>query len=205
MIECFHGTCISESNDKMGKIPSFSTLPGITCGKDVPCRDDCYAEWMISTYRKNVRPSWEKNTQLVLDGKFGKIADDIISYIRFRHSLMFRWFVGGDIYSRQMLEMMCFIAEECPETTFLCFTKRYEFFEERKRETIPDNLVIVLSAWKKYRPSSELMMEYPFCYLDDGTSECEVPEDAARCRGSCMDCKKCFGISAGESVAIHKH
>ena len=207
MIECYNGTCVSESNDKLGNIPSFSTMPGETCAPGLPCRDECYAKRMIRSYRKNVVRSWKRNTELVRSRRYEEIIEDITSYIRFKHSGLFRWFVGGDIFDRGMLIAMTRIAKQCPETRFLCFTKRFDLLEEylEQEMDVPENLNIVLSAWKSYQPSEILKKRFPVCYMDDGTSECEVPPDALTCNGHCIECQACFGLKCGACVKIHKH
>ena len=177
-------------------------MPVRTCREDAPCFKDCYANRMVNGFRQNVKPSWERNTEMVEHGRFDEIREDIIAYIRFRRCGLFRWFVGGDIYSEEMLDTMIVVAEECPDTRFMCFTKKYWLIENKE---LPKNLNMVLSAWKDMQPSEELKKRFPVCYMDDGTPDCNVPDDALSCGGHCIDCQLCFGLRPGSSVKIGKH
>lgn len=200
-MKCYNGTRISESNKKMGEVGSFSTLPVITCNKNAPCFKECYAKRMC-TFRKSVYESWLANTEMVQNGDWGKIYQDVVDYVRFRHATMFRWFVGGDIYNTGMLETMITVAEDCPETQFLAFTKQYDVLEGYD---VPENLHIVLSAWNGFQPSEDLKKRFPVCYYDDGSMTDSIPKDAKTCLGGCESCQECWKMTAGQSVRIYKH
>jgi len=199
----FNGTQISERTTKMGNILSFSTLPYRMCRKNLPCEKDCYAA-KICRLRKTVAKAWGNNTAMVEEGKYEEIAADIIDCIRFRHAKLFRWFVGGDIHDDQMMETMIKVAEECPDTRFMAFTKYYDIVE-KYHDKIPENLNIVLSAWKELQPTKEQKKLFPVCYYDDGKEDCQVPVNATICGGDCEHCQLCYRMKAGESVCIRRH
>ena len=186
----------------MGEVGSFSTLPIVTCDKNAPCYKECYAQRMCK-FRKSVHDAWEVNTEMVKEGRFQEIWSDVVEYVRFRHAKMFRWFVGGDIWVPEMLDTMISVAEECPETEFMAFTKCYDVVDEFRTE-IPSNLHIVLSVWNDYRPSEELMKRFPVCYYDDGSRD-DIPVHARVCLGGCESCQECWRMKAGEAVRIIKH
>lgn len=203
-MKCYNGTRISESNKKMGEVGSFSTLPIVTCDKNAPCFKECYAKRMC-TFRKSVHDAWEVNTEMVRDERWADIMDDVIDYVRFRHAKMFRWFVGGDIWKKDMFETMFMIADECPECEFMAFTKCYDIIEEYTDIELPKNLHIVLSAWNGFQPSEDLKKRFPVCYYDDGSMAESIPKDAKTCLGGCESCQECWKMTAGQSVRIYKH
>ena len=201
----YYGTNISEKNTKMGNVLSFSTLPYRMCRKDIelPCAPNCYAA-KICRLRKNVAKSWGDNTAMVEAEMFDEITSDIMDAIAFRHAKLFRWFVGGDIYSDKVMEMMIAIANSCPDTKFMCFTKFYDI-AEKYHEEIPENLNIVLSAWKELQPTDAQKQLFPVNYYNDGEEDCQVPVMATVCGGDCEHCQLCFNMKGGESVTIYKH
>jgi len=199
----YHGTHISERTTKMGNILSFSTLPYRMCRKDLPCYKDCYAA-KICRLRKTVAKAWGDNTAMLEDGRYDEVKDDIVDTIRFRHAALFRWFVGGDIHDDNTMRMMIAVANECPSTRFMCFTKYYDIVEKHHKD-IPSNLNIVLSAWKSLQPTKAQKKLFPVCYYDDGEEDCQVPVIATICGGDCEHCQLCFNMKAGEAVCIRRH
>ena len=199
-----HGTYISRGNEKMGYIPSFSTLPIRTCACDVPCKKDCYAV-KLAKIRPTVRATWEANTDAVIDGRYDDIYADICAYLD-AHPMTaaFRWNVSGDIYGPEFLAMMIQLARAYPTVAFMAFTKKYGLVPI-DRDAVPDNLRLVLSAWKSYRPADVLAKQYPVAYFDDGSAECGIPSDAFHCGGNCERCLKCFKMGPGSSVYFTKH
>lgn len=203
---CSHNTRISEGNVKMGAIPSFSLMPVASCVKDLPCVKECYALRMCTRglHAKTIRASWEANQAKYEAGELGEIAEDIIAYVKKHKTPYFRWFVAGDIPSKAFLEeVMCRVANECPETGFMAFTKNYAVLPIDG--SLPRNLNIMMSTWKDYRPSETLKAIYPCEYFNDGSESCRVPEDAIKCNDDCTNCLACWKIHAGQSVVIDKH
>ena len=197
-----HGVHISPGNDKMGHIPSFSTMPLVTCARDVPCGKECYA-LKLARIRSNVRTCWEANTELVKAGLMNEIGADVDAYLKDHPDVtQFRWNVAGDIYSSAFLAMMICVAHDNPGVTFMAFTKRYNLVP---LDGLPDNLKIVLSCWKQYRPSKLLASKYPTAWFDDGTPECGIPANAYHCGGDCEKCLECFTMGPGSAVYFTKH
>ena len=199
----YFGTHISERTTKMGNILSFSTLPYRMCRQDLPCYKDCYAA-KICRLRKTVAKAWGDNTAMLEAGKYDEVASDIVDAIAFRHAKLFRWFVGGDIHDDEAMNMIIRVANSCPETEFMAFTKCYDIVEAHY-DDIPENLNIVLSAWKELQPTDEQKQLFPVCYFDDGTPECQIPEGTTICGGDCEHCQLCFHMKGGEGVCIRRH
>jgi len=56
---------ISNGNTKLGRIPNISLPPIKACGKDVPCKSDCYA---LKAYRQYpaTRKAWMNAITMIL-------------------------------------------------------------------------------------------------------------------------------------------
>lgn len=187
---------ISEGNVKMGKVPSFSVLPGVTCPVGVPCLRDCYARKMCRR-RDSTATAYRNNLNAVKNCSGKKIAEIISAYIRRKNVKFFRFNVSGDFNLPGYWEIAVKVAKSCPETKFLAFTKCYEL-QKRVR---PENFTLVLSAWNEYNPGKN-----PKCgvaYMNDGTSH--IPDEAVPCTGKCAECFFCFLLRKGEAVVFKKH
>lgn len=110
---------ISPGNSKMGKIPSVSLPPIITCPKGCPCAKKCYAAKLCRIY-PSVKKAYENNLNLLNSNpveywqQLRRVA---------KMSKYFRYHVSGDIPSIQYLAEMVTTAEQNPHTYFLAFTK----------------------------------------------------------------------------------
>lgn len=197
---------VSLGNRKVGLTPSISLPPVKTCPKGAPCYRKCYAARMIK-YRKGVKDSYESN----LEAYEFDSEKYFLAISKFARSFrFFRWHVSGDIPSCEYLAGMVRVACECTGTLFLCFTKQYDIvndFAERNR--IPENLVVVFSAWDGLEMSNP--NEFPCAYvIPKRTSEViPFPANAFVCSGSCDSCTDeshhCWTMKRGDSVAFPEH
>lgn len=195
-IDSKHVVSISEGNVKMGTIPSFSVTPLRTCPTGIPCKNLCYARRMEKR-RDNTARAYRNNTNAILY-RPNDVVRILTYYIKMRNLTHFRFNVAGDLNIYGYLETVVRIARNCPNCTFLVFTKMYTVQEYKK----PKNLTIVLSVWKDYKPEKA---KYGLAYFDDGTPECNVPETGFVCPGNCETCLYCFTMKKGESVIFKKH
>jgi hypothetical protein len=199
-----HGFRITNVNEKMGpSVLSFSLPPVKTCARDVPCRKDCYALGMCRSH-PNVLRTWETNL-LLLTEEWGyqRMADDVVAYLRLFPFPMFRWFVGGDIANESMMAAIVKVAERVPETRFMLFTKKYDLVDDWE---LPSNLHVILSVWKGFRPSEDMMGSFPLAYYDDGTPECGIPDGAFVCPGKCPECGyRCWNADNDYRVVFPDH
>lgn len=198
------GVYVSMDNTKMGEGVASVSLPVYkTCDSNAPCYKECYAGAMCKRF-PSVGASWQNNLLAIERYGLEKLVEEVSADIKSRGIRYFRWFVGGDIPSPEFLDAMVAIADECPGTQFLAFTKRYAWVEECG--SIPDNLHIVLSIWKTFGPSESARAEFPLAFYDDGTPECGVPEGAMECTGECEACGyRCFEAGDGFKVVFHRH
>lgn len=100
------------------------------------------------------------------------------------------------------------VANECKETRFLLFTKKFEIINEflANGGEIPQNLAVVFSAWDKDF-SVENPYNLPVAYVDfkDKERNAEIPLTAFRCGGNCEKCLTCWNIHKGQATVFNQH
>ena len=138
---------ISKGNSKMGFIPSVSLPPIVTCAHGCTCAKKCYAA-KLCRLRPNVRNAYQKNLD-ILNNDMDILNNDMDNYfLQVKAAAMvskyFRFHVSGDIPDMNYLDRMVKLAQELPGTTFLAFTKQYNFVNNfLQYAAIPDNLKII--------------------------------------------------------------
>ena len=196
---------ISPGNSKMGKINSVSLPSGLTCRRDAPCYQKCYAR-KIEGLRSSVRAAYANNYNILQtdpDTYWREVEASIMM------SRFFRFHVSGDIPDDAYFEKMIAVAERNKHSQIMCFTKKYgivnHFIQSGGR--IPDNLHIIFSGWKG------LAMDNPYNlpeahvkYKDGGTT---ARSDAKLCSGNCAECAisdgGCWTIKNGEQIVFNEH
>lgn len=197
---------ISQGNTKLGRIPSVSLTPIVSCEPGVKCSKICYAQRVYRRYY-NVRVAWDGNLHLWRK-KPEKFVEDLWSYLEKSDPLRFRWHVGGDIPDGEYLAMMMETAANFPDTRFLVYTKRESILMEHLGidEEIPSNLALVYSRilgdsmrnpWNL--PESHVL----FPKLEQ--KYLENRENAFVCAGTCRDCGYCWEMRKGDAVIFPLH
>lgn len=205
----------SISNSKLGpSIPSVNQPAGITCASGVPCRKDCYASEHHGNYRfASVQTSLRKNLEAYLNSPTD-FFNLIIAKLHMIPYKYFRWHSSGDIVNREYFEGMVRVANECPDTKFLCFTKKYDLINTYLDEglEIPENLTVIFSHWGNYPVNNKYNLPTSHVRFKKITNECDnsdIPEDAFECKTFCGDCVatgyNCWLMGKGESVVFNKH
>jgi hypothetical protein len=194
---------ISKGNRKLGGVMNVSTTPGRCCIRGVPCvRDGCYAFKAVRMY-PGTSAAWRRN-ELIAKHHPESYFMQIAAQVAEAKPRLFRWHVAGDILSTDYLRGMCQIAVANPHTHFLAFSKAFDVVNEyENREAMPDNLVIVFSAW----PGMSFLNphDHRVAWMQDGT-ETRVPADAIACPGNCESCGMCYELERlGHDVVFHKH
>lgn len=193
---------ISMSNSKMGKIPSFSVLPLVTCANCGQCSKYCYACkgcFLFPDNRMNLADNTvsaienpEFTKQVILDFLHGKT----VTYKYFRFN------VAGDVFNHEYLEMIVSIARKTRGTKFLVFTKNYKmfnsFFTENKK---PSNLSIIFSSWGGV--NFENPHNFPIAAVDVPGEV--FPDNVVDCSGNCQECLYCFNAKKGDCVRFQLH
>lgn len=198
---------ISLNNSKLGLIPSISVPPIVTCRANCPCSKKCYA--LKGRFRyKTVKAAHIHNYELYniapdeyFEGVLRFINNPVLSY------KYFRWHVAGDIIDDNYFKGMVDVAKKSPNTSFLCFTKKYEIVNSYMlNRDIPANLHIVYSYW-----GSDLIIDNPYNFptahirFSDEQKNTTIPPDAVECSGNCIQCLECWSIKNGEAVVFKEH
>lgn len=204
---------LSKGNAKLGAYISGVNLPaGMTCRSDAPCRKGCYAMKGHFMF-KSVNDSLQKNLEAFLNSPT-QFFDLIIAKLHILPYRYFRWHSSGDIVNKEYLEGMVRTAEECPQTEFLCFTKKYEIVNDYldTHHSLPDNLHIVFSHWGSFEVPNPY--ELPTAHVrfrkeDELHDNSGIPDDAIECSGFCGNCvsteKNCWMLKNNESVVFNQH
>lgn len=196
---------ISCGNNKMGKIPSVSLLPILTCPArcNGTCGDKCYAK-KLAILRPSVLKSYARNTAVYMarPDLFSRAVERVMATSQY-----FRFHVSGDIPSRSYLDMVAYLANSNPFCKVLMFTKRYELVNDfiRDNGSIPSNLKILFSGWTNLKPENPYNLPETTVYAKD---EDFRPEWKA-CGGNCLDCALhcggCWDAKPGETIAFKIH
>lgn len=200
---------ISVSNIKMNDgatvIPSVSLPPVLTCSNCAQCSKYCYALKM-ARLRKTVNGTWARNLavyQADPDRYFREVAFAAKNYRNFR------WHVAGDILSDSYLEGMVKVAQECPSTTFLAFTKSFDIVNRYldAGNALPENLRIVFSGWVGLEMQNPHNLPTSHPIFSDGTTS--APDGAKWCGGNCSECAThssgCWTMKNGDAVIFALH
>jgi hypothetical protein len=147
----------------------------------------------------NTRTAWGGNLEL-WNKNPGEFIGQLGDYLNANRPSRFRWHVGGDIPDQVYADAMKDTAGWFPETSFLCFTKRYELDFDKT----PDNLNFVLSAWPGLELANPLGL--PTAWLTED-ERAPLSETHIRCPGHCGECQyKCWGALGNRmSVIFNKH
>lgn len=199
---------ISKNISKLGAaIPSVNLPPVVTCRPNAPCAASrqCYAMKGCFAFRHNKEllngnlDLWKANPQ--------RFEMDILCSA-YLHKF-FRWHSSGDIPDASYLKMMVRVAQKCPDTRFLCFTKKYELIDAYlgAHDDFPDNLNIVFSAWGALLPSNPHNL--PVAYVKFKRQHTDIPPCAFPCSGYCGKCcttgRSCWDLKRGQSVYFDEH
>ena len=193
---------ISAGNSKMGYIPSVSLPPITTCAAGCACAKKCYAA-KLCRVRLTVRNAYQRNLDILKNDRDGYFLQVKAAAMVSRY---FRFHVSGDIPDIEYLDRMVKLAQELPGTTFLVFTKQYNFVNNfMQHGQIPSNLKIIFSAWPGMPMDNPHNM--PVAHVIFKGQE---PADHWKiCGGNCSDCAcrgvGCWELKKGEHIAFYEH
>lgn len=190
---------ISTTNSKLGFIPSFNILPGLTCSRE-SCkhclREGCYAVKNVfrcgyDVDKNTTLKAWAENTVLAFHD-LESLESRLMEYFS-SHRIMiklFRIHSAGDFFSREYAMMWYRIAKKFPDIRFLAFTKQWDIVREVAFYELP-NFSLVLSGWIEIAIPEDLRKLYRCAWCEDGI-ETRIPEDAMLCPGNCESCGMCW-------------
>jgi len=198
---------ISRGNEKMGAIPSVSLPPVKTCSPEAVklCGKKCYVRRYVLRRQKTVGAAYERNLYILRSDpkKFWREVNAAAAM-----TTHFRFGVSGDIPNLPYLLDMIWVANNNPHCQILCFTKQYEIVNfHLKEHSFPDNLHIILSAWKGLPMDNPHNLPEAHVFFKDGTT---TAKDGARyCSGNCYECAvanaNCWSLKEGEQIIFKEH
>ncbi len=203
---------VSLNNSKLGDhIPSVNLVPGVSCRTNAPCfgTKGCYAckgRFKFANVQKSLWDNWALWANKPAEYMSGIIAAA-------KDAGFFRWHSAGDIPSPEYLAMMVWVAERCPTTEFLAFTKQTELvnaYLDAHKGILPKNLHIVFSHWgNEFVPYNPYNLPTAHVRFKDEGKNAPIPGNAFECPGFCGDCVKsretCFKMKRGEAVVFNEH
>ena len=120
---------ISEARfNKKIACPSISLPPVLTCRKNAPCKQVCYAGYAFRIY-PDVKKAYNRNYELYKANP-RKYFELIQACLEKRQPDYFRWHVSGDIPDVKYIKGLCRVCQKTPNTKHLIFTKQYELLIE---------------------------------------------------------------------------
>lgn len=200
---------ISTTNSKLGGfIPSINLPAGLTCRADAPCQKGCYAKkgnWIFPNVKQSLADNLEyfkKDPQYYFKEIINFLNNNDVSY------KFFRWHSSGDIVNNDYFKGMLKVAEACPQTKFLCFTKKFHIINLYLEAggKIPENLKIVFSAWDNtFKVDNPYNLPVTYVRFKKDERNAAIPEYAIPCVGKCAECKACWSLKNGQSVVFNQH
>lgn len=199
---------IALGNAKLGKhIPNVN-MPVSVCDSKNPCKKGCYASKDTYLY-KSTQNAYNLNLEaFLMDSK--KFFDNIIEFLNNQDVIYkyFRWHSSGDIVNMEYLKGIIRVAKECPQTKFLCFTKKFtlvNIYLDLGLE-IPSNLTIVFSGWdKNFKFANPHNLPTTYVFFNDEKIDKKIDGYAYHCTGDCNKCKQCWNLKKGETLVFNKH
>ena len=157
----------------------------------------CYSHTMLSSYRKNMQPALERNSQALSTRvlptvELPKIADSV-----------FRFDAHGELINETHLRNLVAICEYNPGTVFALWTKRNDIVSKYFRANAkPANMVLIYS-----NPKISHIMAKPPKFFDRTFNNVLEHEFVERqnCTGQqCKNCLLCYTPGNGVTTIVEK-
>lgn len=151
----------------------------------------CYSMSMLSSYRKNCQPSFQRNSDILASDAEFVLPRTSASFVRFHGH--------GELINEQHFRNFCSIAKDNKHSTFALWTKRVGIVRKNLHH-VPDNMILVYS-----NPTIDNVMSSPprgFDRVFNNVSESYDGE--ANCTGQkCMDCLLCYKRDTTKVIVEH--
>lgn len=230
-----NGVRIMDLNKGTGKIPNVSLTPGagcpftnipwkiydritlgdallseLTCIKRLeglksvpPCHKECYGARPYCLF-SNTRRAWDSNLKIAFESP-EKFAMDILCYCRKYRPELFRLFVSGDFFSRELCKVIVGMSATS-DTRFLAYTKNHKLLHLPR----PENLVMFASMWPEWGDYDKVKGLAPVVFMrDQKGKEDRIPSNAHECAkntgGHCDSCGWCWYAKVGDVLVINEH
>ena len=156
---------------------------------------DCYSWAMLKTYRKNMAPSLQRNSDLLSSRPLEPNEIPRINAVAFRFS------AHGELINDQHMDNLMLIVKDNPWCTFALWTKRTDIvFRWLTNNDKPSNLVLIYS-----NPKKSHIMSKPPKFFDRTFNNVlkDESEDKQNCTGQkCKDCMLCYTIGNGIDTIV---
>ena len=157
----------------------------------------CYSHAMLRTYRKNMAPALQRNSDLL--SKRLLYSKDI----PFTNDAYLRINAHGELINVVHFENICRIAEHNPQTVVALWTKRNDIVRKVLAcRPKPSNLILIYS-----NPKIGHIMAEPPRHFDRTFNNVPVDmhQDRQNCTGQkCKDCLLCYTIGNGVTTIVEK-
>ena len=155
----------------------------------------CYSHTMLKSYRKNMQPALQRNSEALAN----KILDvDLLPTIL---DTFFRFNAHGELINLVHLENLNRIAKKNPHCSFALWTKRNDlitkYYATREK---PDNLTLIYS-----NPKVSTIMRKPPKHFDRTFNNVLEHEHVEKqnCTGQkCKDCRLCYTIGNNVNTIV---
>ena len=155
----------------------------------------CYSHTMLKSYRKNMQPSLQRNS----DALSSKVHDEI--YLPTILQAFFRFNAHGELINLTHLENLNRIAKKNPHCAFALWTKRNDivskYYATRDK---PKNMILIYS-----NPKISTIMAKPPKHFDRTFNNVLEHEEVEKqnCTGQkCKDCRLCYTIGNGVTTIV---
>jgi len=190
---------VSKMSGKLAGIPAINTNTATNpyCvkqyksgGKDNICTM-CYSQRMLSTYRKNCQPSFQRNSDILSSDRGVDIPKINAAFVRFHGH--------GELINDTHFLNLCDIAESNGHCTFALWTKRVDIVRPN-RHHVPENMILVYSNPKIDR----VMRKPPRGFHRVFNNVTKKYRGDANCTGQkCIDCQLCYKFDTASVIVEH--
>lgn len=190
---------VSKMSGKLAGIPAINTNTATNeyCvkqyksgGKDNICTM-CYSQRMLSTYRKNCQPSFQRNSDILSSDREVDIPKINAAFVRFHGH--------GELINDTHFLNLCDIAESNSHCTFALWTKRVDIVRPN-RHHVPSNMILVYSNPK----IDSVLRKPPRGFHRVFNNVTKQYRGDANCTGQkCMDCQLCYKFDTTSVIVEH--
>lgn len=200
---------VSSGNTKMGKVPSVSLLPILTCpGRcNGTCGDKCYAK-KLAILRPTVARAYARNTAVA---RFAPLEFFRVVSKAMKSAQYFRFHVSGDIPNMDYLHLIIMCCRSARNCQVLMFTKRFETVNRwiEHNGPLPANLHCLFSGWTNLFPTEGGWNPYNLPETTVYAKDEDIRPEWTPCGGNCLDCAihdgGCWTAQPGETIDFKIH
>lgn len=199
----------ADPQHKVGDIPRWSVPPVLTCGGNCKhCEHNCYALKDYFNHRvASVSKNHARNMNAVVK-EFQKTEEYLIKWIAKHSPTFFRIHPSGDFaipgMGNKYAEMWYRVAQACPSTRFLAFTKCFDIVRNVPFYEL-ENFSLVLSEWTDVLKAPEDLKEHYRTSRAVENIEDARPNEII-CPGNCETCGMCWALKMlGHDIAFEIH